>query len=167
MAGIAAKLSPAVEDAIKERALQKRIKLLDTQINTAYEGKNGEGEQKYFLQAKDENWTPEQMKEAYESRPKTKTEMTEDIERNKQLEALGEEKKEALLSSSKPKTIQRGYEYAGKLAIYGERNRMARNMIEKQMREKANEGLKARLENQMDEKTWMRVYRETMGGSNG
>lgn len=63
--------------------------------------------------------------------------------------------------------MEHGYNYAGKLAIYGERNRMARSMIEKEMRQRANEGLKARLENQMDEKTWMRVYREAMGGSNG
>ena len=107
------------------------------------------------------------MKEAYSAESKTPRQMTEDIERNKQLEALGEEKKEALLSSSMRKTIQHGYNYAGKLGVYAERNRMARDMIEKQMRERANEGLKARLENQMDEKTWMRVYRETMGGLNG
>ena len=107
------------------------------------------------------------MKKAYRPESRTTQQLAEDLERNKQLEALGEEKKEALLSSSNKKTMEHGYDYAGKLAIYGERNRMARSMIEKEMRQRANEGLKARLENQMDEKTWMRVYRETMGGSNG
>ena len=106
------------------------------------------------------------MAKAYSAKSKTPRQMTEDIERNKQLEALGEEKKEALLSSSNPENIQHGYEYAGKLGVYGERNRMARDMIA-EMKRRADEKLGARLKNQLSESTRMRVYRETMGGSNG
>ena len=155
------------DESAKEYALKRRIKALDKQINAIYDGPDKEGGQDQYLQAQNDNWSEEDMKKAYRPESRTTQQLAEDLERNKQLEALGEEKKEALLSSSNKKRMEHGYEYAGKLAIYGERNRMARSMIEKQMRERANEGLKARLENQMDEKTWMRVYRETMGGSNG
>ena len=110
------------------------------------------------------------MKKAYDPENKSITQMNEDIARNKQLEQLGQLKLDTRLQSSKQETLKKGYNYSGNLARYQERNQMARNMISKEIEKKktqALERLKTRLENQMDEKTWMRVYRETMGGSNG